>query len=127
MGAFALTSQHLAELVAAGTNLLASLIEIVGVVTILIALVVGLGPYALALLQRRPAPPVAEVRRRLGRGLVFSLEIFVAADLLRTLPHPDLPTIEVLGVIAILRVVLGLGLEYEIRHLPDAGSSLSGG
>ncbi len=52
----------------------------------------------------------------MGRGLVLSLELFIAADLLRLILHPALQEIAVLGVIILLRTILSLSLVYELRQ-----------
>ncbi|HEX5417407.1 MAG TPA: DUF1622 domain-containing protein [Chloroflexota bacterium] len=109
------------------TNSLAStidsvalLVEIGGVIAVLIAMGNALAPFLLAVVRAQRWPGMAEVRRRLGRGLVLSLQIFVAADLLRTLANPGLQEVIILGAIAVLRTILGFNLEYELRHLPGS-------
>jgi uncharacterized membrane protein len=50
-----------------------------------------------------------------GRGLLISLEILVAADLIRTVAvEPTLENIGVLGLIVVVRTVLSFALEVEI-------------
>jgi uncharacterized membrane protein len=76
---------------------------------------------------RQPVPTIAQVRERLGCGRVFSLETFIAADLLRTIPSPTLESGAVIGVIALLRISLSLSLEYGLRHLPMTPAAGSDG
>src|SRR5579884_1738445 len=64
-------------------GLLIAVINAIGVITVVIAVALGLHPYVASFLRFRSPPTVAEVRAQLGRGLVLSLEIFLAADLLR--------------------------------------------
>ncbi len=96
----------------------AMVVEAIGVVVVVASVVLGLSPYVGSLLHLRPRPAVGEVRARLGRGLVFSLEILIAADLLRSIITPSLEDVAVLAVITLVRIALSLSLEYEMRTLP---------
>jgi uncharacterized membrane protein len=54
-------------------------------------------------------------RRIFGRGLLISLEVLVAADLIRTVAvQPTLANVGVLGVIVVVRTLLGFALDVEI-------------
>jgi uncharacterized membrane protein len=54
-------------------------------------------------------------RKIFGRGLLISLEILVAADLIRTVAvEPTLRNVGVLGVIVVVRTLLGFALDVEI-------------
>jgi uncharacterized membrane protein len=54
-------------------------------------------------------------RRIFGRGLLISLEVLVAADLIRTVAvQPTLENVGVLGVIVVVRTLLGFALDIEI-------------
>ena len=54
-------------------------------------------------------------RRIFGRGLLISLEILVAADLIRTVAvSPTIRNVEVLGVIVLVRTLLVFSLDVEI-------------
>ena len=99
---------------------LALLVELGGVLVVLFTMGNGLSPFLLAFFRIRRWPRMAEVRGRIGRGLVLSLEIFIAADLLRTLPNPSLQQVIILGAIAFLRTILGFSLDYELRQLPES-------
>lgn len=65
-------------------------------------------------------PTLNDVRNRLGRGLVLSLELFIAADLMRSVLVPTLTDVVVLGLITLIRIALGLSLEYELRFEPPS-------
>jgi len=55
-------------------------------------------------------------RRIFGRGLLISLEILVAADLIRTVAvSPTLRSVGVLGVIVLVRTLLVFSLDVEIE------------
>lgn len=54
-------------------------------------------------------------RRIFGRGLLISLEVLVAADLIRTVAvEPTLSSVGVLGVIVVVRTLLSFALDIEI-------------
>jgi uncharacterized membrane protein len=54
-------------------------------------------------------------RRIFGRGLLISLEILVAADLIRTVAvAPTIRNVGVLGVIVLVRTLLVFSLDVEI-------------
>lgn len=68
-------------------------------------------------------------RRAFGRGLLLSLEVFVAADLLRTISVDlTLEGIGALGLLVVIRTILSWSLEIELTGtLPwRAGSSEAG-
>ncbi|MBI4498171.1 MAG: DUF1622 domain-containing protein [Chloroflexi bacterium] len=89
--------------------------DFVGAATITIAVGYALLPYIRALRPDIPAPALPEVRRRLGRGLVLGLEFLIGADVLRTILQPSLQEVAVLGGIILLRTVLALSLDFELR------------
>jgi uncharacterized membrane protein len=54
-------------------------------------------------------------RRIFGRGLLISLEILVAADLIRTVAvEPTLTNVGVLGLIVVVRTLLVFALDVEM-------------
>ena len=54
-------------------------------------------------------------RQILGRGILVGLEVLVAADLIRTLAvQPTIENIGVLGLIVVIRILLGFALDVEI-------------
>ena len=55
-------------------------------------------------------------REVFGRGILVSLEILVAADLIRTVAvQPTLANVGVLGLIVVVRTVLSFALDIEIE------------
>lgn len=102
---------------------LALLIEIVGVVAILATLVSGFWPYFAAALTSAPRANLRVVRARLGHGFILSLDILIAATLLRMVLSPSLSQVAVLSVITLLRIMLALTLDYEIREIEQARSA----
>jgi len=56
------------------------------------------------------------LRERFGGVLLLSLEIFVAADLIRTVAvAPTLENVAVLGIIVLIRTFLSVSLETEVE------------
>jgi uncharacterized membrane protein len=86
-----------------------------------IAVAVLIAAFALAVLSviRDLTQGYATTYRRgrviFARGLLISLEILVAADLIRTVAvQPTLTNIGVLGVIVVVRTLLSFALDVEI-------------
>jgi uncharacterized membrane protein len=96
-------------------NFLIGLAEALGVIAVGISLVLGLSPYVATLVRHRTLPSIGDVRTRLGRGLVFSLEIFIAADLLRSVLSPTLEDVGVLALTTLIRIALSLSLDFELK------------
>jgi uncharacterized membrane protein len=94
---------------------LIGLAEALGVIAVGISLVLGLSPYVATFVRHRTLPSIGEVRTRLGRGLVLSLEIFIAADLLRSVLSPTLQDVAVLALTTLIRIALSLSLDYELK------------
>lgn len=114
----ALASSHAAEAssfssamnhVAQGFEALGALILVVGVAWSLVLAV-------LAWRRSRLARPVyAALRQTFGGSLLLSLEVLVAADLLRTVAvAPGVDNVLVLGLIVLIRTFLSFSLEIEI-------------
>ncbi|MDY9925434.1 DUF1622 domain-containing protein [Methanosarcina sp.] len=59
------------------------------------------------------------IRRELTNKLVFGLEFFIAADVLRTLRDPTQEELIVLGTVVLIRTILGyfLSKEATVYHL----------
>lgn len=55
------------------------------------------------------------LRTHLGTYILLSLEFFIAADLLRTVLYPSWEEIGLLGAIVLIRTVLSMFLNMEIK------------
>jgi uncharacterized membrane protein len=63
-----------------------------------------------------PTITYRHARKIFGRGVLASLEILVAADLIRTVAvEPTLENIGVLGLIVVVRTLLSFALDVEIE------------
>ena len=103
-------------------------IEILAVVIIIVAIVYGTARY---IYQRFTAVPFERSFRlyksNLGRSLLLSLEILVAADVVRTIAlEATLQSVFVLGLLVLIRTFLSWSLVVEIegrwpwQHKPEA-------
>jgi uncharacterized membrane protein len=67
----------------------------------------------------RPDRAYAALRQSFGGALLLSLEVLVAADLIRTVAvAPSLTNVLVLGIIVLIRTFLSFSLETEIEGVP---------
>src|SRR3990172_4264936 len=56
-----------------------------------------------------------QIRKDFAGKIIFGLEFFIAADILRTIQTPAFSSLINLGVIVIIRVMLGFILEREMK------------
>lgn len=89
--------------------------EALGVVALCIGFLMS-GVLALRALTRREGGAVAfqVLRKSLGGSILLGLEIFVAADIIRTIFTPGLEEAAILGLIVIIRTVLSMSIQIEI-------------
>ncbi len=59
------------------------------------------------------------VRRNLAIYLLLWLEFVVAADIIHTLVHFDLNNLILLGLLVVIRIIIGYMLEKEIQPLEN--------
>jgi uncharacterized membrane protein len=97
-------------------SIVAGVITTAGVVTILVALGTVIRDYFRAVRGTHHYPSFSYARARVGHGLVLALEFFVGADLLRTVLNPSFNDLISLSVIVILRTIISLSLDYELRQ-----------
>ena len=97
------------ELVARG-------VEVVGIVTLVLGLVLALFRAGSTLVGGRGGEEAYRVVRTLfGRSILLGLEFLVAADIIRTVAvDPSLENVGVLGLIVLIRTFLSFSLEVEI-------------
>jgi uncharacterized membrane protein len=90
--------------------------EWIAVAVLILALSLAALTAARDLLRARAAPTTYRTARALfGRGILASLEVLVAADLIRTVAvQPTLENVAVLGIIVVVRTLLSFALDVEI-------------
>ena len=95
----------------------AKVFEAVGVAVLVVGFVLGFARAGLSLLQREAQPVVYRaLRSYVGRTILLSLEILVAADLIRTVAiDPSLENVAALALIVLIRTILSFSLDVEIE------------
>ena len=65
--------------------------------------------------ERGPGVAYVAARRTFGRGLLLGLEVFVAADLIRTVSVDlTLESVGALGLLVVVRTILSFSIDIEI-------------
>ena len=97
-------------------------IEVVAVIIIVYALIYGSVRYIVTVIQRKltPRERFNQYKHGLGKALLLSLEILVAADVIRTVAlEPSLSKILMLGLLVMIRTFLSWSLILEMDgHWP---------
>jgi uncharacterized membrane protein len=65
------------------------------------------------------------IRHQLGSYLLLGLEFLIAADIIRTVTHPTLEDMAVLGCIVSIRTVISYFLEREVANFSPTRKSKS--
>lgn len=103
-------------------ELAAIFVELVAIIIIVYALIYGSGRFILNTLQRKLVPKerFRQYKHGLAKSLLLSLEILVAADVIRTVAlQPTLPNILGLGLLVLIRTFLSWSLVIEMEgHWP---------
>ena len=66
--------------------------------------------------QKSIYPERETLRHQLGSYLLLGLEFLIAADIIRTIAHPTLNDMAVLGSIVLIRTVISYFLEKEVAE-----------
>jgi uncharacterized membrane protein len=97
------------------TELVARIIEALGVATIVLGLLFSLGRAGKTLLAQGGGAAYGIVRGVFGRSILLGLQFLVAGDIIRTVAvQPSLENVVVLGLIVLIRTFLSVSLEVEI-------------
>lgn len=91
--------------------------EAVGVAVLVIGFAIGFVQAGIATLRGEArSATYRALRSFVGRTILLSLEILVAADLIRTVAvDPSLENVASLGVIVLIRTILSFSLDVEIE------------
>ena len=107
---------NVSEILRSVAQMLATLVEGIGVLIVAVAVVITLSRYLALLVGRtQPFPPDA-LRLQLGRSLALALEFLLGADILRTAVEPSWEEIGRLAAIAAIRTALNYFLQREIEQ-----------
>jgi uncharacterized membrane protein len=97
-------------------------VEVVAVIIIVWSLIYGSVRFIVDVIQRKLTPPERFIRYKhgLAKSLLLSLEILVAADVIRTVAlEPSLANILGLGLLVVIRTFLSWSLVVEMNgHWP---------
>ncbi|HEX9990009.1 MAG TPA: DUF1622 domain-containing protein [Chloroflexia bacterium] len=102
-----------------GAQIVALVAEAAGVVIAAIGIVRALVSYVVDMVRERGAPRSQQTRLDLGRALALSLELLLAADIVRTAIAPTWEEIGQLAAIVAIRTVLNFFLQREINQEQD--------
>ena len=91
-------------------------VEVLGVLTLVVGLAAALVHAGLALVGGQGGNEGYRIVRTVfGRSILLGLEFLVAADIIRTVAvQPSLENVAVLGLIVLIRTFLSFSLEVEI-------------
>jgi len=91
--------------------------EVVGVAVLVIGFTVGFVQAGIAYLRNEERSTIYRALRSfVGRTILLSLEILVAADLIRTVAvDPSLENVGSLALIVLIRTILSFSLDVEIE------------
>ncbi len=104
-----MTFAELMELVAQGFDALGAIVLVVGLIW---SVVLAVGAWR----ERGGRPAYQALRESFGGVLLLSLEVLVAADLIRTVAvAPTTENVAVLGLIVLIRTFLSFSLQVEIE------------
>jgi len=104
----------------------AKVFEGVGVAVLAVGFVVGFVRAGIAFTREVPKSQIYQgLRSFVGRTILLSLEILIAADLIRTVAvDPSIANVGVLALIVLIRTVLSFTLDVEIEgRLPWRSAS----
>jgi len=91
-------------------------IEAVSAIMIALAVFFGVLELARSVFRGDIKDEMTPVRLKLAERFVLALEFLIAADILKTVVTPTLDGMAVLGGVIIIRTVLSLSIDYELRR-----------
>ncbi len=93
---------------------IARIIEVIGVATIVLGVIIALTRFVFTLQDIKPRN-YKFLRRELGKAILLGLEILVAGDIIATVvTEPTMQRVLILAVIVIIRTFLSISIEVEI-------------
>ncbi len=102
-------------------DLLATLISIISLLIVvygaLIAVIAFLKNEAGRVIGKYSTLNIRKLRAGLGTYLLLGLEFLIASDILKTVLEPSLDELAILGGVVVLRTVLSVFLNKEIKEL----------
>lgn len=66
--------------------------------------------------NQQSANRINQIKNFFGSYILFSLEVLIAADIIKTIMKPSLNDVLILGLIVVIRTVISYFLGKEIEH-----------
>lgn len=102
-------------------NILATVISVVSLLIVtygaLVAFISFLGNELKRFTGQYSTVNIRRLRAELGTYLLLGLELLIASDILKTVLEPSLDELAILGGIVVLRTILSVFLNKEIKEL----------
>ncbi|MCC5969178.1 MAG: DUF1622 domain-containing protein [Pararhodobacter sp.] len=98
-------------------EIIAQLLEVMGVLAIVVGCVIGIGEALRNLVRRRDGKTIYDLfRTRLAKSILIGVEFLIAADIVGTvIIEPTMESLGVLAAIVLIRTFLSFSLEVEIE------------
>ena len=94
---------------------LATVIEAVGVIIIVLGIALALFKFLLAIRSQKEGS-YKHLRQEIGRSMLLGLEVLVAGDIIATVATaPQMDQVLTLGLIVLIRTFLSFSLELEVE------------
>ena len=106
-------------------HIAAAVIGLVGALVMLWGFVQAVWSFIGTELRGGHARERAALRTSLGYYILFGLELLIVADVIETITAPDFKHVLVLGLIVVIRTVIGFGLNWEMVHEATHWQTLS--
>jgi uncharacterized membrane protein len=107
-------TMDLSEWLRAVAQVTGTVVESIGILIVVIALVRAMPRYATLVVRLDPTFPPEGLRLELGRSLALALEFLLGADIIRTAVEPTWDEIGRLAAIAAIRTGLNFFLQREL-------------
>lgn len=100
-------------------DLIAKVIEFIGVLIMVLGLLFAAYKAVLSI-NNFTHDTYVEIRQAVGKSILLGLEVLIAADIIATvITEPTLNSVLVLGIIVLIRTFLSLSLQVELEgHFP---------
>ncbi len=92
------------------------LLGLVGVIIILMGAGTSIHKFIQAIKQGKKAPILNVVRQTFACYIVLGLEFLLASDIVMTIMAPDYYTLGILGGLVIIRTVMTISLDRDIKQ-----------
>jgi len=103
------------ELLKIYINKIADIVEVIGVITIFLGIVIAFFRY-ITTKNTDTKTKYIILRQSIGKSILLGLEILIAADIMATVvTDPTLSSVSVLAVIVAIRTIMSLSLEVELE------------